>query len=366
MDLTHSPLFDTVVHPESGVTGHVLRLDDLWYQSFYFTNPSLSLDGRYLWFYCMPDAKTRKSLGVADLEAGAIRVLPESQFGDASPMVDPADGSVYWIGGPERKELCHCGPEPDAKTTVLNRFPEEWIGNHRFRKVATHLTFTADRTAVNFDAHLGDLWMAGLMPLDGSTPEIWQRFDVCYNHAQCHPTRNDLMLIAQDFWNDVVTQERQVYTHRLWLLAQDGTHRSIYKEPTPRHGHEWWSRAGDAVWYVNYDKGVCRYDLASQETECFWGKHILHAHCTADESLLVGDSFRRHGDTQLVDVLAYNRATGAETAIATNMLLPSRRGHLHAHPQITACGTYVVYTYYTDDGRTSVALVPVAQLDVDS
>jgi hypothetical protein len=43
--------------------------------------------------------------------------------------------------------------------------------------------------------------------VDGSPFELWQEFDRCYNHGRFSPPDPDLMLIAQDWWNDPVTGE---------------------------------------------------------------------------------------------------------------------------------------------------------------
>lgn len=363
MRIEDSTLFETVTPDGAAVTSYVLqRPEGWWLQSFYFTNPSLSADGRYLWCYAMrgPGSPEGKLLAVADLDIGTVRVLPGSRFSDASPMVDPRDGSVYWIGGEGRAQLCRSAPHADAPIEVLNTFPAALIRGRKINRIATHLTFTADRRAVCFDAQIHGEWHAGLLPLDGSPAEIWKRFDVCYNHAQCSPIDPDRMLIAQDFWNDPETGERHVYTHRLWLLDRDGTHRPLFEAPTPRHGHEWWGARGDAVWYVHYDHGVRRYRLADGAVTEHWDGRILHAHCDAAETLLVGDTWGKDGDDKIMGVMAYDIETGADLTIAPPLPLPSPTGHLHPHPQITACGRYIIYTAFTPDGQTSVALTPVA------
>lgn len=367
MRIEDSDLFEPIRMAGSELTSHVLRRPEGWWlQSFYFTNPSLGADGRYLWCYCMRAPGEAKQLAVADLERGELRIAAESRFGDASPMIDPRDGCAYWMGGRGLTELCRLRPEPGSRIEVLNRFPPELLRGRRSKRIATHLTFSADRRAVCFDAEIRDdtgvEWHAGLLPLDGSPAEPWASFDICYNHAQCSPVDPGLMLIAQDFWSDPVSGERHHYRQRIWLLARDGSMRPLFSDPTPKHGHEWWAPRGDAIWYVHYGQGVRRYNLATGRVEAHWGGHILHAHCDPAERLLVGDTWNRSGEDPVMGVAAYDLSTGSEICIAPPAPLPDQRGHLHPHPQFTACGRYVAYTAFTTDGRCSLALVTVAAL----
>lgn len=364
MRIDASPLFTRIEDQGSGVSSYRLRCPDGWWlQSFYFTNTSLSADGRYLWCYAMRSAAERKQLAVADLVDGEVRIIPGSAFSDASPMVDHLDGCCYWIGGEGRDTLMRCGPTPAAEVEVLNRFPGEVIDGRRTRRIATHLTLTADRRALVVDAEIaGAEWHVGLMPLDGGPVELWRRFDRCYNHAQASPVDPDRILLAQDFWDDPITGERQPYHQRLWILERERDPWPLYPEETPRHGHEWWAPGGDAVWYVHYGEGVRRHDLATGAVQAHWSGHILHAHCDRDETLLVGDTWGKDGDDAVMGVEAYDLASGASVVIAAPAALPSRKGHLHPHPQVTACGGYVAYTAFTEDGRTTIAVSPVAEL----
>lgn len=359
-----SSLFERRDHPESGVASFLLRRPAGWWlQSFYFTNPSLSADGRFLWCYAMRAPGERKTLAVADLIAGEVRILDDGHFGDASPMVDPDSGACLWIGGEGRDQLMRRGPGRDDRTEILNRFPADLIAGRKVRRVATHLTYTADRRCVVVDAEIGgEDWHVGLLPLDGGPLERWHSFTRCYNHAQASPVDPGRILLAQDFWDDPRTGERRTYDQRLWILDRDREPRALYPDPTPRHGHEWWAPRGDAVWYVHYGEGVRRHDLTTDAVAKYWSGHILHAHCDAQERFLVGDTWGKQGDDSVMGVDAYDLATGAALTIAAPAPLPSRKGHLHPHPQVTACGRFVVYTAFTADGQTTVALCPVPQL----
>src|SRR6187402_2987367 len=93
--------FTPCTDPKSGITSFVLRLRVApLQQSFYYTNPSFSRDGRFYWFYCSfppsGNAACGRSLAVMDFQSGQLRHFPETQFAEASPMVDPKNGDVYW------------------------------------------------------------------------------------------------------------------------------------------------------------------------------------------------------------------------------------------------------------------------------
>ena len=53
IDLNNTQLFTPIVQPETGVTIYILsRKVAPVQEAFYFSNASMTPDGRYLWFYC--------------------------------------------------------------------------------------------------------------------------------------------------------------------------------------------------------------------------------------------------------------------------------------------------------------------------
>jgi hypothetical protein len=359
--LAASTLCESHRDPVDGLEGFRLVRPPGWQlQSFYFTNTSMSLDGRWLWCYCKRSLAERSQLAVADLQRGDLHIVENSTFGDASPMVDLTTGDCYWIGGAQRTELMRYRVSNPDRIEVLGAFPAELLKGRSHRRIATHLTFTADRRKVVLDAEIGgEEWIAGTMDLADGKFEPWGRFDVCYNHAQASPIDPERMLIAQDFWNDPVSGEKMPYHQRLWLLDRNGNHRPLYPEPTPRHGHEWWAADGSAVWYVHYDHGVRRHRIADGHVDAYWHGKILHAHCDRDETIIVGDSWNKG---RIMGVHAYDIATGRECTIAEPAPMPSDKGHLHPHPQISANGAYVIHTAFTADDGVTVGLTPLSSV----
>lgn len=367
-----SPLFTAWRDPVSGVESFILdrRVAPLQ-QSFYYVNPSCSADGRFLWIYCAfppaGNANQGRSLAVVDFQLQEVRHHPETGFLDASPAVDPATGEAYWCSG---TELWKRGPLADDRPVLVNRFPSALVGGRRPWRIATHLTFSADRRAVNFDAEIGRRWFVGHFPLDGGEPVVWREFDRCYNHGQFSPADPDLQLVNQDSAVDPVTGECPNYENRMWLVRRDGAARPIFPDAAgsdaAKHGHEWWSGDGRHVWYIHYNRGVMRVDPFADrpEPELVWPSDtVSHAHTSADESCVVADHLPGP-ETGINKVVFLNRRTGREAVIVSQAPYADetlRRYHVHPHPQFCLNDRYICYTT-TVRGRIDVALVPVDAL----
>lgn len=386
-----SPLFDPWTDPSSGVTSHILddRVAPLQ-QSFYFVNRSFSADGRYYWFYCAfppaGSANQGRSLAVADLWEKSLHHYPETAFTDASPVIDEHTGEAYWCTG---LEIWKRRPEPEAEPVFVNRFPPDIARNRRPWRLATHLSFSADRRALNLDVEIGCEWFIGHMPLDGGGFVLWQKFDRCYNHAQFSPVDPDVQLIAQDHSIHPFSGEPASYDNRLWLIRRGQAALPLHPHPLVRvpllvagnpHyfndrpriiederaslGHEWWSADGRHVWYVHYGAGVARAPIHGGNEEIVWRKPLLsHAHTNGGENWLVADALPPEAPEKH-QVLFYNMATGRQTEIVS--LLPQvspllSRYHIHPHPQFCLQDRFICYTT-TVRGRVEVAFVDVHEL----
>ncbi|MDR1280100.1 MAG: oligogalacturonate lyase family protein [Opitutaceae bacterium] len=359
-------------------------------------NTSLSGDGRFFWFYCAfppaGSANLGRSLAVADLVEGTVRHFPETMFLDASPMVDAATGEAYWCSG---LEIWKRSPLPDTEPVPVNRFPEELARNRRPQRLATHLTFSADRKALNVDADFGTEWLVGHVPLDGGEFVLWEKFDRCIDHTQFSPVDPDVQLIAEDFWVNLLTCELNCYNNRMWLIRRGGRAEPVFPDPQipqgkpvvrdalrnysgsepivvrderSMHGHEWWGAEGRYVWYVHYGRGVFRVDVSvsagKRVAELLWASDtVSHAHASADGMLLVADCIPG-AHTGVFRVVFINRHTGREVDIVSHSEYPPDsllRYHVHPHPQFCAQDRYVCYTTFVH-GRVDVAFCDVAKL----
>ena len=385
------PLFTPWVDPQSGVQSYLLteRVAPLQ-QSFYFVNPSTSDDGRYYWFYCAfppgGNANQGRSLAVADFRDEHIHHFPETTFTDASPVVDTRTGEAYWCAG---LEIWKRRPEPQAKAEIVNCFPEELARNRRPWRLATHLTFSADRKALNLDVEIGGEWFVGHIPLDGGKFVLWEKFDRCYNHAQFSPTDPSLQLIAQDHSVNPLSGETTRYENRLWTIRRGGKAKPIFpariaaqpciREGNPHYandvshtitdgramlGHEWWGSDGRHIWYVHYGCGIERIQLGQNVPELVWPHPSLsHAHADAAGQWLVADNIPPN-DPASHKILFRNLETGREVNIVSRLPEVPRalaRYHVHPHPQFCLQDRFICYTTNVR-GVVDVAFVQVEEL----
>jgi hypothetical protein len=387
----NSPRFSEWRDPASGARSFILtdRAAPIQ-QTFYFTTRSVTQDFRFFWFYCAfppgGDARAGRTLGVLDFATDEIRCFPETQFSEASPLVDPGTGEVFWCSG---SEIWARSPRHGEPPRLINKLPDDLTKHRRVSRVATHLTFSSDRRSVNIDAEIGAEWHIGHAPLDGSDVEVWQSFDRCYNHGQYSPADPELQLIAQDYHAHPVTGKVTAYENRLWTIRKGGAAVPVYDRPPsanyrgtalnahmshdgprtvtdPRamHGHEWWAPDGKGIWYVHYGHGVEFRDLAGRTTSLVWPlKTVSHAHSTEDARLLVGDN-QPNADPSDSRVVFFNRATRSNVNLVTHMPHASaflKRYHVDPHPQFCFHDRAIAYTT-TVLGRIDVAFAVVDEL----
>jgi hypothetical protein len=373
---TTSSLFVSWKDSISGVESFVLSKHTAPLQlSFYFTNTSYSNDGRYYWFYCAFPPSLSRILGCIDFLTDEITCFPETQFDDASPMVDLSSGEIYWIGGigttgsgrltapPALYKKAPGSKSPLIKVNSLN------LGLKQFVRTTTHLTFNATKTSVNIDTQYGNEWLVGELPLDGTPFQLWQKFDVIYDHGQFNPVDPDLQLITQEHYVDPLTGKITSYKNRMWLIRKGEEAKPIYEDTYRRvaqHAHEWWSANGKRVYYVDYGLGTEYYDLETKERVNVWPHGTCHSHCDASERYFVGDIGTYKWDTGGCKVVFYNKETGKEINIASNLPVGQygkRAAPYHAdpHPQFCFGDKYICYTT-TVLGQQTVAFVPVEQL----
>ncbi|PAW77810.1 MAG: hypothetical protein B9S32_09410 [Verrucomicrobia bacterium Tous-C9LFEB] len=392
--LQNPSFFSRWVDPKTKVESYILNQHVApVQQSFYYTNPSLTRDGNYYWFYCSfppsGDARLGRTLAVLDVRAQEIRYCPETQFSEASPLVDVESGEVYWCSGAviwKRK------PEKTAMPEKVNELPAEIVQHRRVAHVATHLTFSATKKRLNFDSRIGEDWYIGSVPLDGSVGSTWQKLDRCYNHAQFSPTDEHLQLFAQDFYANSLTGKVTRYENRMWLIREGekavpvfsdewarqyhGYRGTTFNAHTPQagalqvsdpramHGHEWWAADGTGIYYVHYGQGVERVSLADRKPVMIWPlKTISHAHATMQGDYLVGDN-QPQQDLADSRVVFFNPKSGREINIVSDLpRVPAelKSYHLDPHPQFCLGDQMICYTT-TILGRMDVAFTPVDAL----
>ena len=351
--------------PVTGITSYILRKKAApVQQSFYFTSNPISDDGRYLWFYCAHppsgNAEIGRTLGAADFKRETVAHFPDTMFRDGSPLVDARTGAACWCWD---YSVYRRSPLPATPAELLNSVPESVHRNRYGKRLATHLTISADGKDFLIDAHLGREWCAGSLPLDGGEFKVWRTFDRCYNHAQFNPRDPDLALIAQDWWIDVATGEHNNLENRIWTLRRNGELAPVFSRANT-HAHEWWDPDGNHIWYVNYRDGTEKVNILNGEKTNVWRNGTCHSHSSADGRCLVGDIGTYSWQERGCKVAFFNTVTGREVNIVTGLPLPPyprNKYHIDPHPRFCLSDSIIVYTT-TVMGEVDVAMVKTEEL----
>ena len=150
-------------------------------QSFYFVNPSMTPDGRFLWFfYCTEPPSNTRTMGVVDFVADEVRHFPEIRGVVASPYVDPDTGELYWTTS---QGLFSHSPHADGETEqicgVPDAFPEV---KHRLYQLVCHLTRNASKTQFFLDSRVDNLSICGDVDIATGEYTEWGRVPPMFNH----------------------------------------------------------------------------------------------------------------------------------------------------------------------------------------
>jgi hypothetical protein len=362
-----SRLFTRWRNPGNGVESLILTERPAPVQkSFYFTNRSFTRDGRFLWVDCQfPPKGGMYSVSVhavVDFERDEFRVYPETAALSPSPMVDETTGDLYWIN---HLDLWKRGPQADDAPKLINSFPAELAKGRKPERIATHLTFSADRKSVNIDARFDNATFLGNMPLDGSPVQIWQKLNGFYDHGLYSPIDSDVQMFAHEYWAEHIAEpfDHALPYHRLWLIRHGEKARPILSHPVSHSGHEWWDPDGKHVWYVHYGVAIKKVDIRTGQEQSVWNGHLAHAYSDRSGRYLVADMM---ADPVICDchVAFRDTLTGKEVEIVNRPPLAkglTQCGHLHPHPQFCMNDHYICHTTTIHD-RVDLALVPTEEL----
>lgn len=363
-----SKLFTRWTNPVNGVVSYILseRVAPVQ-QTPYFTSPSYTNDGRYLWFHAAwPPPGGRHAvpvMAVVDFELDEVRVYPETQHRSGRPAVDLNTGDLYWSN---ETDIWKRGPRADDVAVRVNRLPADLMnGRKTIERLATHFTLSADGKCLNLDAQIGNEFLQGAIPLDGSPVEVWGRYTRYHNHAQFSPTDPNLLLFAHEYWKEPANGkfDGSVRYHRLWILRKGGEAEPLLKAPVTHSGHEWWDADGQSVWYVHYGVGIKRVDLATRKETVIWPGRFSHGQTDRTSRYLTADWMLDPHRPDCI-VYFYDRETKMQVEIVRRGPLAdelTQITHLHPHPHFVCGDRYICHTTTVHD-RVDVALVPTAPL----
>lgn len=370
--------FQKYIDAKSGVVSWFMKPNTVAMnqQTFYFTNPSMSKDGRYLWFYCMFSMKDSKSLAVLDFQTDEVHYYPETKGCSFSAMVDPDTGDVYWAHS--QKGIFRRSPDPQKQTEKICGIPENFPKGEKIYQLVCHLSWNPDKTKFFLDSRVDNHFFCGTIDIKTGKYTKWFDMDFMHNHAQFNPVREEPVFLCKEFYYDhhkkvkeqiSIPRGKDGIYERLWLVTQ----KEGFKRIDPYGGkkgfatHEWWSPGGKYLYYCGGINGGIRYDLDTGEQTVVLPQRPTHAHSSANDFYFaydqsVGGWYRGCSWT----VHFYNFVTKKDLAIvgqipAYNTKEKESVLHPDPHPQFVASDRYIASTFNVD-GKMTVLLTPVQPL----
>jgi hypothetical protein len=366
-DLSRHPYFERWIDPETGVTSFVLSERVAPFQKgLYYATPSISADGRWLWFRAAFPPSTRWMVAAVCLDPDGPRIrLFAAAAGSGSPLVAPRGDAAYVTV----RDGIYLQPF-DGEVRQVARMPRELVGNRYLFSLVTDLTISADGKHFVLDSHIGGRWLISVAEVATGrvTPLRW--FARCHHHAQFSPVDPELILVGQGPWRDPITGDKHDMNIRMWIMDTKLTRYEpvfgdLWFNRNCKSCHEWWSADGLVCW-VDYDDGVYECDLAERKRVLVWEHHLLcHAQCDDARRFYCADEnpYNRSPERPC-RVWFFDRHSGRRIAIASALPAPPlppgdwRAYHLDPHPHFSRDGRYVVYTT-TARGTVDVAVAPV-------
>lgn len=372
--------FTEYTDPVSGVVSYVLKpgraqnaegVTVMNQQTLYVTNPSMSSDGRFLWFLChfsMNQYKTE--LAVLDLMTDEVHYFP-SESCRFSPMVDQVTGDALYA---TPQGIFRRPADPSKETVQICGVPEE-LAVGTVVHLVCHLTMSSDRTKLLLDSRIDDRFFLGTVEIATGKYTKWAEFETMRNHAQFNPVREEPVFICKEFYTEkktgkfhsIPTGKDGVY-ERMWLFTQkDGEKRiaPLFNRAT----HESWLPDGSGLYYcdIKPEGGVIVYDLDSGTHTRVVPGPCTHTSCNHDGSCWVYDQnvgpwYRGCSWT----IRFFNTKTQKFVPIVSVIPAyndPKHPSLLHPdpHPQFVAGDRYIAATFNVD-GKMTVLLTPTGQL----
>ncbi len=372
-DLSKHPYFEEYVDPKSGVRSYILKERvGFAQQHFYFTNTSLTHDGKYLWIRCINPPALICNLAVVSLdpENPFIRNFPGAGYsGDGNmPGLMPGTHSAVFAEG---KKVYTVDIEGNIKTLI--ELPKEYEKKRIPNRVFTHVSFSKDRKMIALDTFSGDKSNVAVGNIETGEVKTLFRTAGFYDHAMFSPTENGLMLIDQDGWTDLCSDEHFVFINRMWILdVEKETFEAVIPDSWYEHGskiaHDFWSLDG-TLCYIDYDKGAYECDVKTKKHTHVWKRPVCHSHTNYDRSMWVADQTPYQWKDIPCRVIFYDRQTNKELDIFSALPYPNidfrnvdSCYHTDPHPAFSENGEWIISTTTVKGGQVDVAITPVEPL----
>ena len=368
-----SKLFRKFVEPRSGVVSYVLetRIAENQ-QSLYFTQKSMTEDGRFIVLYLSGGKRgNTKSFAMVDLLSDEILPL---EISGGHPFLDTRTAILYWFE-PSGLHKMNLRASPRQRVRLCDIPQQLKAEGESVRSLATHLTLTSDRSKVFMDARVDDRFIQGMLDIKTGQFEKWGEESVCVNHGQVNPVNDRLALCAHETrWTDSRNVQHRIQNidgvYPRLLLVEPNSKRRIVPPMTNYATHEHWAADGKGFYYCTHRKeyGVYYYDLSSGRQQRVAPVHAAHATMSTDHRYFtydysVGPWYR--GCSWQVGF--YNAATRKEIFLYT--VLPAFNSkenpsklHPDPHPQFVCGDKYIICTINHGDGRMDLSTTPVSPL----
>ena len=372
-DISKHPYFEEYIDPKTGVKSYILtERVGFAQQHFYFTNTSVTHDGKYLWIrYINPPALVCNLAVVSlDPENPFIRSFPGAGYsgeGNMPGIMPGTHDAVIPIGKTVYKVSI------DGEITPLISLPEEIVKDRIPDVLLTHVSFSNDNKMIAFDTFVGDKTYLSVGYLETGEVKILTKMAGMFDHAMFCPTETSLMLVDQDGWSDSYSGEHFVFQNRMWLLDAEGTRfEAVIPNSWFGHGskicHDFWCFDG-TLCYLDYEKGTYECDIKTGKHTHVWKRPVCHCHTNSDRSMWVADQTPYEWNDKPCRVIFYDRKTNKELDIFSAMPYPnmdfrysSSCYHIDPHPAFTEDGEWIISTTTVRDGNVDVAITPVAPL----
>lgn len=370
-DLRKHPYFEKFTDPQSGVESYILtkRIGKMQ-QHFYFSQPSVTSDGRYLWIRCGFPPATYQSLAVVSLDPDNpfIRHFPCAAIsggnGGLPGLTPEEDGVLFGLEDSVYKV------DVEGNITKLITLDPAFVKHRTVERMFTHASVSCDGKYIALDTRIADKYYLCLGDLQTGEVKVINNFGRCYNHGLFSPTKPDILLVDQDWWRDYHTGEYFPIDNRMWLMNTAGTYfepvvpNMFYGRDGTAFAHDFWSGDGLLCWN-DYCKGTFECDIDTKDITHVWKRPLCHAHSSYDRQLWCADQSPYAWHIEPCKVLFYDRQTEKEIAVFSAMPCPNiPRGSNHhdPHPQFACRDQYIVSTTTVLGGEVDVAITPVAPL----
>ncbi len=366
LDLSKHPYFTEYTDKKSGIKSYVLteKVAPLQRQ-FYFAQPSVTADGKYLWFLCFNPPARYMTLGVLSLdpEKPFIRSFPYAAPQGGNPCVTPEGDGVYFGVGNSVFKL-----DIEGNLTKLITVGPEITHARPIERLFTHASVSADGKYIAMDMKIAGRIYMSIGNLKTGEIKLLNKFGREYNHAMFSPVDPTLILLDQECWRDRDSGEYFPIDNRMWLINTDATmFRPVipgmfYGRDGTEMAHDYFSGDGYLCW-SDYFHGAYECNIETGEPLLVWKRPIIHSHCTKNRSAFVGDYTPYDWKTKGCGVVLYDRETDKEIEIFSDMPYPEiwadRYYHVDPHPQFCFEDRLIVSEVTVPDGECAIAITPV-------